>query len=433
MHLRNSPTLTLMVFILAGCGEPEFRAQQFQKSQQAFSSDKATLFNFSFRGELVASTTYNLRDKIERQLLYTVGQLNGDNTVGRLDTASIENIQTSSVGNRRYRVTYDAVLPVGWTQRYNEPTTYRFVLPQDFTYGGESRFLRAYSATCVDLWSAHDLSTSNYWYYYRPEASGCAFADGDVVATEATVTLSDRNSHGTYPELDKVWEDNVLEAVVIFGRDKPGSTGYGDFGIAAYGQFNYRLRWAGYGVDLQPTPADIPQAPGSEHPDVTWRGTFPEGRQMVVTALLIDNPQAYNPTFDARYNALSATADVIIYNGHAGLGANVRALSRKGTVRQGQYTIVSMMGCDTFAYVDGYMAQQRAAVNPDDPTGTKYLDMITNVVPTNPTVLPTASLELIRGLSDPARPRTYVDILRQFERTHFAVVSGDEDNSFRPE
>ena len=40
----------------------------------------------------------------------------------------------------------------------------------------------------------------------------------------------------------------------------------------------------------------------------------------------------------------------------------MRALSRKGRFQRGQYTIVAMMGCDSFAYVDGYMASERAQI-----------------------------------------------------------------------
>jgi hypothetical protein len=92
-----------------------------------------------------------------------------------------------------------------------------------------------------------------------------------------------------------------------------------------------------------------------------------------------------------------------------------------------------MMGCDTFAYVDGSMAAERAALNPDDPAGTKYLDMITNIVPTNPVVLSTASLVLVDGVADLTAPKSYLEILSRFETKHFAVVTGDEDNEFRPE
>lgn len=163
-----------------------------------------------------------------------------------------------------------------------------------------------------------------------------------------------------------------------------------------------------------------------------WEGVFPDGRKLKVNVLLVDNLRAVNPAFDDRYAALSPTADVIIYNGHAALGDNVRALTRKGRFVPGQYTIVSMMGCDSFAYVDGYMSQQRAKLNPDDPDGTRFLDMITNVTPANPTWFPAEAASLLEMLGDIKRPSSYEQILRTWDAKHIAVVTGEEDNTFTP-
>jgi hypothetical protein len=123
----------------------------------------------------------------------------------------------------------------------------------------------------------------------------------------------------------------------------------------------------------------MPGAPGADFPDVTYEGTTSDGRKVRITAMLINAPTNTTLAWDRRYAELSATADVIAYNAHAALGDNVRALSRKGRFQRGQHTIVSMMGCDSFAYVDGYLASERARRNPDDPKGAKYLDMVTNL------------------------------------------------------
>src|SRR5206468_1006121 len=111
--------------------------------------------------------------------------------------------------------------------------------------------------------------------------------------------------------------------------------------------------------------------------------------------------------FDARYAQLSQHADVIAYNGHAGLGQNVRALARKGQWVKGQYVIIFMNGCDTFAYVDGSLAQTRATINGDDPTGTKYMEFVTNAMPSFFNSMPNASMALVRGLLSTDKPMTY--------------------------
>jgi len=40
-----------------------------------------------------------------------------------------------------------------------------------------------------------------------------------------------------------------------------------------------------------------------------------------------------------------------------------------------------MNGCDTFAYVDDSLSNAHRAVNPDDTTGFKYMDMVNNSMP----------------------------------------------------
>ena len=121
-----------------------------------------------------------------------------------------------------------------------------------------------------------------------------------------------------------------------------------------------------------------------------------------------------------------------MYNGHAGLGQNVRALSHHGKFAPGKYLIVFMDGCDTFAYVDGSLAQTRAAVNPSDPTGTKFMEIVTNSMPAFFSSMPTASMALINGLMNYAQPMTYQQMFQNVDTSQVIVVTGEEDNAFTP-
>jgi hypothetical protein len=444
--------LSLMCVVLsAGCAvgpvASEVSSEPTNASEGAFSSATAKLYDFEFDGELVTDSAFNPNADIKNQLFYTIGQLNGQKDlrvgggVGRLDALVLSNVTTAALPNGKTSVKYHAVLPVGWLDLYNTPKAYTFKLPKDASSSGLNRFTQKYSARCVDTFSAHDVSQYNYWYYYRPEARGCVFEPADLMVSSVTVTLSSENTNGKYPEYNRIWADNELNVIVIFGKDKSGSTSASDFGIAQYGLFNAKLRFSAYDARLtrvscfgRPNNScdGILEAPGADFPEVTWAGTFPDGRKINVTAMLINAPTNTTTAFDQRYAQLTPKADLIIYNGHAALGDNVKALTRKGTFVAGQYTIVSMMGCDSFAYVDGYMSQQRAKLNADDVKGTKYLDMITNLMPTNPTKLTPASFVMIETLSDIAHPKTYEQILKRYEFDHFPVVTGDEDNEFVP-
>ena len=80
----------------------------------AFSSDEATLVQFTFNGELYTSTLpLSTTEVIHDQLQYTVGHLNGDRAVGRLPAVRLSNVRSAVVGGST-RIRYRAVLPVAW-------------------------------------------------------------------------------------------------------------------------------------------------------------------------------------------------------------------------------------------------------------------------------------------------------------------------------
>src|SRR5262245_45105 len=95
------------------------------------SSYLATILDFEFDGELVTDSAWgDTRRTVQDQLLYTIGHLNGNNAVGRLDRLELTNVQTAPAGSKT-RVTYHAKLPVAWGSKTNLPTSYTFTLPRD--------------------------------------------------------------------------------------------------------------------------------------------------------------------------------------------------------------------------------------------------------------------------------------------------------------
>ena len=86
-------------------------------------------------------------------------------------------------------------------------------------------------------------------------------------------------------------------------------------------------------------PQDIEGRPSVDQRDISGSDT-PRWKAVKATTLLIDNVLEAGPEFDTRYEELSRSADLIIC-GHAGLGANIRALANKGDWREGQYSGVS--------------------------------------------------------------------------------------------
>jgi hypothetical protein len=395
------------------------------------SSFLATFLDAEWDGTLITDFAFNDKAVIESQLLYTVGQLNGFNSVGRIDKAELSNIQRSTV-NGRTQIKYHAKLLVAWGRKTNIPTSVELKLPLDVSSSGQVAFAEKYGETCVDF-SAHDVDSGSMFYYFRPRASGCTIAPADVNTVTATLAPSPVQTTGKFPEYNKIWEDNRLEVVAIFGKNEDGATS-GDVGIDAFNKFVGAMKSELSTRQLTTIPATVPTNPGVANPDIELNATLPDGKKIRVVALLTDNIRLglMQPTFRARYENLSTRADFIIYNGHAGLGVNVRALASAGKWVPGQYVVVQMNGCDTFAYIDDALFRAHKAINPDDTTGFKYIDIINNAMPAFFHDLSNTTMATFRGLLDHQNPKTYEQIFRNIASAQVVLVSGEQDNTFTP-
>jgi hypothetical protein len=410
---------------LAGCAPSGagFGDELPDEGERPFTSEDATLLDFDFRGEAVAPWSTTPAKAIDEQLLFTVGQLNAFRSVARLDRAVVTEVKVTANGDGLARIRYRVRVPVGWGEP-QLPDAFELVLPRRITASALAGLEAAHGGTCSDA-DAATVTPGNFWYHYRPLAPSCALAETEVVRATASVTVSVDNTIDAFPEHHLVWADNTLRAVAVFGKYEDGASDPGDPGIEAYHRFVADLPSA-LGLDLQSDPPDLDEAPGGA--EVSFRGRTPDGRALEVTALLIDSPKLANKAFDARYAALSADADLLVYDGHAGLGANVRALAEKGTITPGKWQLVFINGCDTFAYLDDRLAERRAAANPGDPTGTRHLDVMTNLMPAYFASMPSATLAVIAGLLDPSR--TYQDVLSDIDDAQVVVVTGEEDNAY---
>lgn len=432
--LRSSVTrsaLLLGSLLAVACGGSDSGSvDDGAKTEDEFTSNQASLLDFDFDAELITDGFGSQNSLIQAQLLYTIGHLNEQNSVGRLDKVTLSNVTSESLAGGKKKIKYHAKLPVAWGTKSNFPTTYTFKLPADVSYAGQEAFTAKYKNSCIDR-GAHDVDSGSMWYYYR--TGRCTLEAADIFVSTATITRSDENTSGKYPEYDKVWADNELHVVSIFGKYEDGKTSNSDAGISAYNRFLDATKNALRAYNPTVSPANVPASPGVNSPDVTYSAELPDGRKVVVTAILVDSVTNMTADAEARYEALSGNADLIAYNGHAGLGQNVRALAQKGTWKTGQYVIVFMNGCDTFAYVDGSLAKARAEINADDPTGTKYLDFVTNAMPSFFSSMANATTTIVKGLLRYDTPMTYEQIFEGIDDSQYVLVTGEEDNTFTPD
>ncbi len=163
--------------------------------------------------------------------------------------------------------------------------------------------------------------------------------------------------------------------VAVFGKFDDGARENKDLGITAYNKFVGSLA-AGLGLTFTTLPESVPVDPGVSVPDITFTGTATAGK-VTINVLLIDSPKSAPFSFWKRYNALSQKADMVLYNGHAGLGKNVDALAGQGIVAPHQYQMFFFNNCDTFAYLQDAFAKRRTDANKankapilTDPNGT---------------------------------------------------------------
>jgi hypothetical protein len=218
--------------------------------------------------------------------------------------------------------------------------------------------------------------------------------------------------------------------VAIFGKNEDGATSGSDDGIAAYNQF------IALGKNRLPgavtTPAELPPVPGVAHPAIRFEAALEADRRIQVDALLVDSIRDTDASFDRRYEELTRRADLVMYHGHSGLGVNIRALASKGDFVRGQYQIFFLNGCDSFAYVDGALFEAHRRVNPDDPTGSQYLDLVLNAMPSYFNSNARNAWVLVDGLRNPDAPLSYVALLQSVDAAQVVLTIGEEDNRYDP-
>jgi hypothetical protein len=385
------------------------------------------LLDFTFDGELVGSSASNLRGQIRAQLLYSVGHFNAEPGVSQLGKVALTGMTATPQGGGLFKITYHARLPVAWGNRASAPSSYTLTLPRRVDGAGQDAFTSAYSQTCSDDPAAANVN--NFWYHYRPHYSGCTIAPNDVVTMTASVSPSAKNTSGKYPEYARVWEDGILRIVAVFGKYEAGATDNGDAGIEAYNEFVSAMQRELPEAKTTPT---FTGSPGAAVPEVSLELARADGTRVEATIILVNKLATEGAAFDKRYSELTPGADLILYDGHAGLGANVQSLAQRGRFFPHKYQLFFMNGCDTFAYMDDTLAKKRAALNPDDPTGTRYMDMVTNAMPAFFSSLSDASMAIVRAMLTPESPRTYEALFEGIDSAQIVVVSGEEDNVFAP-
>jgi hypothetical protein len=375
--------------------------------------------------------------EIEEQLKYTVGQFNGLGGVANLPGIKIEltdfNLQTTGVR----RVKYKLRMLVSWPREYPIPEDFKLFLPERGSrpflnkrfhkkYGGNDPEIKK---SCLDRFQRSTIS--NHWFHYRPQNDDCPLKDRVPGSADLAVTIpirltrSQTNTISKYPEYEKIWEDDVLDVVILHSKDRPKSMSEDDHGYQEFLDM-YDLLVTNFGEDLVEASLQRNEiSPKTTRIDLSFK--VGERRLLRVTLFLIGRPATATNSFIRKFRLATRNSDLVGYSGHAGLGRNVRAFEKLGSVKAGQYRIYLLNNCDTFGYLTGRILKRHKAANPEA-EATKFVDIISTTMPADFVELSQANIEVVKSLVN-ARD-SYSEILDRFPFFQRSVVTGEEDNRY---
>jgi hypothetical protein len=410
------PLLLLSVAACTGATTEDAAADD-----DALTSKDAQIVDYVFRAEVLARPDDDARKTITSQLLYTVGPLvaqhQANGQIGRVELAEIE----EHVDGGTKRIAYSARLPVAWPKASRVAPAQDLVLPRDMS--AIEAFDRKYDGVCGIREEAVELDS--LWYNFDPIAPSCHLDPADVVRVSATVERDKSVSTAKYPQYDLIWKDGSFDVVSVFNsHDGSGRREeYQKFVDGAKG-----LLAGGAAKDNDHGPSILR--------DITVTGTFRvqgQDRPVTITAIEVDSLYESGPDVVARYSPLSENADLVTYVGHSVLGKNTRALANASRATPGKYQLFFFNSCDSFAYADTTLSEAHAKANgAGDPKGTKFLDVMTNVLPSYVDQESTTLLLVFKTLLDRDHPRSYAKILGGLPSDQMVVVWGEDDNTFRP-
>lgn len=406
----------VLAFAAFGCASGHGTSDD-DESNGALTSHEASFVDFTFKGEVVAPSNVVARQAIVSQLFYTEGGLThlGGNT--RPGFVRVKDVTSAPAGDGFQRIKYAAELPVLWPAHRDPPTSYKIVVPLKVDQASLDAFNAKYDGQC----GKNEYGQETFWHDFEPTAEGCALGD-DTFQASAEVTPSVGVIVDKYPEYDRIYADGVIKMVSVVGLDGWADQPT-DYGTRVFERLVSDVKTLSHGTETAGDKTDF------IHRDVTIKGTV-SGKKLEHRIFLISQAESHTPEFDERYAAATADADVVTYDGHSGLGKNIRAVTSVASVKPGQYQVWFLDGCNSLGYLDdNFTARRRDANGGQD---TKFVDIIGNALPSMWPGGESTSFKLIRALANLAQPKNYGEILTEFPTDQVPAVVGDEDNTFTP-
>lgn len=297
---------------------------------------------------------------------------------------------------------------------------------------------------CTD---EHYNSEDDFWYFWDPDMEGCPLKNNskDVLRIKGKLKII-QNTKLTYPEYNLLYGDNgngnefsiALFLGYIDDLENVRVPNRRDDGATALKEVEANLIESGFVLKIKK------DAFRDDHTQVT-KGinyyrvyekevTSAIGKSIIVKVklLLADTESAsIDGTFHKYLIPAYKNDDIIIYDGHSGLGGNLSLdILPTFSFKPNKYQIIYFNGCSSYPYFNGNYFDAKG--------GTKYLDIITSGLPT---FTATASSNMNAFLNPFINGKTlsYQSILNAVENSNFDYgtyltgVNGDEDNKYKPQ
>ena len=392
---------------------------------------------------LVPSATEPERfvEAIRKQLRFSIGQLNTQDSSTDAGRTEITVTQSAPYANDNawLEVHYTTQFLVAWAAELTAPARQQLIMPAKVELDGSAaarEFHTAFGSTnkCVSA----EATSEHTWHDWAPRQTTCPLRSltQSTAATSAItnvtsilvarvpmrLTNSTRATTGKKPEYARVWADGALIVTIVFGKDGVGATSSSDWGIVEF-RNTYQALVNTYGAPTQ-TSLTAGSAPDAAHPFIQAEFATESGK-LIANLILTDGVREGDEAFERNLKATSADADLIIYSGHSGYGANLQALVALANFKPAQYQVFLIDGCLSFSYLDQALRDRHAALNPNT-TPYKFVDIIANAMPAPWGVGTTNNMAVINGLV--GKSKTYRQILQGLDESSRGVVWGEEDN-----
>lgn len=281
---------------------------------------------------------------VRSQLRYAIGAL-APQAVGvavELADVRIRGVRPIGAWDSLVEIRYDAVIPIAWPRERKPPRRLTLSLPERSDSAGLEAFFKRNRQLCAAR-IASFIRWDNFWYHYRPQRCGNALS----LTTTVTINLASVGM-ASVSELYSwdPWSDGALRIAVVFTRGGAAG-GRPDAGEEAHRRFLEDLEDGG--------PARprfiVDAAPGARQPLVA-RAFTPSGA-VEATVALVDDLTSAGAGFVAWLQGRARDADLVVYNGHAGLGRDIRAFAAMlDGIAPERAQLLVVNACQAFAHVD---------------------------------------------------------------------------------